>query len=138
MRIMTLVKQQLVLAFNLSALKWYFQHDKKKFLGRAAIAVILIFSLLPVYYFYVQILHNLFMAGLSLWQPEFVLSTALVMVSMFVLVLGIPYVIANFYFSQDLTFLIPLPFKPGENYRGKIFCRFSARIFDGNSLYCRP
>ena len=117
----TLVKQQLNLAFNFSALKWYFRHDKKKFLGRAAIAVILIFSLLPVYYFYVQILHNLFMAGLSLWQPEFVLSTALVMVSMFVLVLGIPYVIANFYFSQDLTFLIPLPFKPGEIIGAKFF-----------------
>ncbi|HHX75600.1 MAG TPA: hypothetical protein GX699_11910, partial [Firmicutes bacterium] len=115
MSMWTLIRQQLNVAFNLSALRWYARHDKKKLAGGLALAVALVVSLAPMYYFaYLKFLDTVFLAGLTLGQPEMLLTLSLMAVSFIVLFFGIAFVMSTFYFSRDLPLLIPLPLKPGE------------------------
>ena len=115
MKMMTLLKQQINVAFHLSAFRWYLKHDKKKVAGGAAIAAVVVLSIAPIYFFfYLNMIETALFGGLSIGQPEIVLSLALVMISFFVLFFGIAFVMSTFYFSQDLSVLIPLPFAPRE------------------------
>ena len=122
MNLLILIKQQLNVSFGLSALKWYAKHDKKKFLGGLALALFIIVSLIPAYFFvYLRMIDMIYLSGLSFGQPQLVLIVAFVMVSLFVLVFGIGFVMATFYFSRDLPQLIPLPFHPREIIGAKFF-----------------
>lgn len=115
MRLWTLIKQQLNVAFNLSALRWYARYDRKKLAGGVAIAVAVIVSLVPMYYYvYLQFLDAVFLAGLTIGQPEILLTLSLVSASFIVLFFGIAFVMSAFYFSRDLSLLVPLPLTPGE------------------------
>ncbi|MCR3921324.1 MAG: hypothetical protein NUK65_02265 [Firmicutes bacterium] len=115
MNLITLIKLQLKVAFNLSALKWYVKHDKKKIVGGVALAGILIASIIPLYLFvYLNIVQMVYSSGYSLGQPEFVVTMAVVMISLMVMVFGIAFVMSTFYFSRDLSLLIPLPLQPRE------------------------
>ena len=115
MNLLTLIKMQLNVSFNWSALKWHAKHDKKKILGGIALVIIVIASLAPLYYFVaVNFFKTVFLSGYSLGQPEFVLTFAIVSVSMLVLIFAIPFIMAIFYFSRDLALLVPLPFWPRE------------------------
>jgi len=55
---------------------------------------------------------GVFNAGKYLNQPEMVLAVAFIFAQLFVLFLGIFYMMGAFYFSKDLHILIPLPLKP--------------------------
>ena len=115
MKFINLIKLQLNVTFNFSAFKWYARHDEKKILGAIAIATILLISLVPFYYhFYINLVKSVYQGGYSLGQPEFIFTLAAVVFSMMVLVFGIAFVMSTFYFSQDLSLLIPLPFSPHE------------------------
>ncbi|HZK24335.1 MAG TPA: hypothetical protein VFC74_02985 [Oscillospiraceae bacterium] len=115
MRLLTLIKMQLNVSFNWSALKWYAKHDKKKILGGIALLLFILVSLAPVYYFLaINFLETVYLSGYSLGQPEFILTFAIVAVSMLVLFFAIPFIMATFYFSRDLALLVPLPFLPHE------------------------
>ena len=122
MNLILLIKQQLNVTFGISAVKWYAKKDKKKFLGGAAIAVIILLSLLPMYIFlYLNLIRMIYEGGLEIGQPQLVLTLGFVVVSMMVLFFGIGFVMSTFYFSRDLPQLIPLPFKPGEIIGAKFF-----------------
>ncbi|NLZ39178.1 MAG: hypothetical protein GX893_06180 [Firmicutes bacterium] len=120
MNLLNIIKLQLNVTFNISAFKWYAKHDKKKVLGALALAVVLLVSLAPsYYYFYIILVKDVFQGGYSLGQPEFVFTLAAVAVSLMVLIFGIAFVMSTFYFSQDLSFLIALPLSPSEVIGGK-------------------
>ena len=55
-----------------------------------------------------------FMAGQSLGHPEIVITLSFVASQLIILIFGIFYIISVFYFSNDMSILIPLPIKPGE------------------------
>jgi ABC-2 type transport system permease protein len=122
MNLLILIRQQLNVSFGLSALKWYAKHDKKKFLGGLALALLIVVSLIPAYFFvYLRMIDMIYVSGLSFGQPQLVLIVAFVMVSLLVLVFGIGFVMSTFYFSRDLPQLIPLPFHPREIIGAKFF-----------------
>ncbi|NLM45940.1 MAG: hypothetical protein GX200_03970 [Firmicutes bacterium] len=115
MRLWTLIKQQLNVAFSLSALRWYARHDRKKIAGGIAIAAVVIASLVPLYFsVYLKFLEAVFFAGLNIGQPEILLTLTLVFTSFVVFFIGIAFVMSTFYFSRDLSLLVPLPVTPGE------------------------
>ena len=122
MRLLTLIKMQLKVAFGLSVLKSYASKDKKKLFGFLGIALLVIISVAPMYfYLYLNILRSIYDAGLMFGQPQILLTLAFVFTSMMVLVLGIGYVMSAFYFSRDLPVLLPLPFLPREIIGAKFF-----------------
>ncbi|MDW7651882.1 MAG: hypothetical protein SCK29_03795 [Bacillota bacterium] len=115
MSLLQLIKLQLKVAYSLSALKWYAKHDKKKAVGFLGLAVLILFSLAPMYWFlYINGVREIYNTGVMYGQPELVLTLTLVFASLVVLFFGIGYIMSTFYFSRDLPVLIPLPFLPRE------------------------
>jgi ABC-2 type transport system permease protein len=113
MNIFKLTLIQLRINFGISALRWQMKHDLKKFLGAIGIIALVIFSLGPVFFLYLRMLHGAYQVTAELGQPEVVLATGLMISSMLVLFFGLTAVLSVFFFSRDLSVLVPLPLQPG-------------------------
>ncbi|MDZ4131949.1 MAG: hypothetical protein U1E11_02325, partial [Dethiobacteria bacterium] len=113
MNIFKLTMIQLRINFGLSALRWYMKHDLKKFLGAIGIAALILFSLGPVFFLYLRLLQGAYQVTAELGQPEVVLATGLMISAMLVLFFGLTMVMSVFFFSRDLSILVPLPLQPG-------------------------
>ena len=70
-------------------------------------------SFAPLLYLYFSFLDILYQQASMLGQGHVVLGLATVISQIFVLVFGVYYLMSNFYFSQDLSILVPLPLRPG-------------------------
>lgn len=113
MNIIKLTLIQLRINLGLSALRWYMRNDLKKFLGALGIAALVIFSLGPAFFLYLRLLQGAYQVTADLGQPEVVLATGLMVSSMLVLFFGLTMVLSVFFFSRDLSLLVPLPLQPG-------------------------
>ncbi|MFU8795343.1 MAG: putative ABC transporter permease subunit, partial [Dethiobacteria bacterium] len=113
MNFFKLVLIQLRISFGLSALHWQIKHDLKKFLGAIGIAALIIFSLGPVFFLYLRLLQGAYQVTAEMGQPEVVLATGLMISAMLVLFFGLTMVLSVFFFSSDLSILVPLPLQPG-------------------------
>jgi len=113
MNIFKLTLIQLKINFGLSALRWYMKHDLKKFLGVIGIVALVLFSLSPIFFVYLKLLHGAYQVTAEIGQPEVVLATGLMASAMLVLFFGLTAVLSVFFFSRDLSILVPLPLQPG-------------------------
>ncbi len=113
MNIFKLTLIQLKINFGLSALRWYMKHDLKKFLGVIGIVALVLFSLSPIFFVYLKLLHGAYQVTAELGQPEVVLAAGLMASAMLVLFFGLTAVLSVFFFSRDLSILVPLPLQPG-------------------------
>ncbi len=113
MNIFKLILIQLRINLGLSALRWYMKHDLKKFLGAVGIVALVLFSLGPIFFLYLRLLQGAYQITAELGQPEIVLATGLMISSMLVLFFGLTAVLSVFFFSRDLSILVPLPLQPG-------------------------
>ena len=113
MNIFKLTLIQLRINLGLSALRWYMKNDLKKFLGAIGIIALVIFSLGPVFFLYLKLLQGAYQVTAEMGQPEVVLATGLMISSMLVLFFGLTMVLSVFFFSRDLSLLVPLPLQPG-------------------------
>jgi ABC-2 type transport system permease protein len=113
MNIFKLTLIQLRINFGISALRWQMKHDLKKFLGTIGIVALVVFSLSPVFFLYLRMLHGAYQVTAELGQPEVVLATGLMISTMLVLFFGLTAVLSVFFFSRDLSVLVPLPLQPG-------------------------
>ncbi len=113
MNIFKLTLIQLRINLGLSALCWYMKHDLKKFLGAIGIFALVIFSLGPVFFLYLRMLQGAYQVTAELGQPEVVLAAGIMISSMLVLFFGLTMVLSVFFFSRDLSMLVPLPLQPG-------------------------
>jgi ABC-2 type transport system permease protein len=68
----------------------------------------------PMFYGLVLLIQNVYLALRPMGQERALLSFGILAGQILILVFGIYYVIAAFYFSRDLEFLIPLPLRPAE------------------------
>lgn len=68
----------------------------------------------PMFYGIVLLIENVFLVLKPMGQERALLSFGILAGGILILLFGIYYVIASFYFSRDLEFLIPLPLRPGE------------------------
>ncbi|NJD01856.1 MAG: hypothetical protein FIA99_04500, partial [Ruminiclostridium sp.] len=118
-KMLSLVKTQLNMNFGISALKYRFTKEKKKRWETVLIGLAILMGFGPLLAVYLLLMTGIFAAGVSLNQPEIVLTIAFMASQMVVLFFGMFYIIGGFYFSQDLETLVPLPLKPYEVIGGK-------------------
>ncbi|MGB4565160.1 MAG: hypothetical protein WBJ00_10380, partial [Dethiobacteria bacterium] len=114
MMMLKLIGLQLKVNFNLSALKWYFKHDFKRFAGLLGLVVLVIVGISPIFFLYLMLVEASYDILLPLGQTEVVLASALVLASLLVLLFGLAFVMSVFYFSRDLSLLVPLPLQPRD------------------------
>ncbi|UNC91406.1 putative ABC transporter permease subunit [Candidatus Contubernalis alkaliaceticus] len=114
MNMFKLINIQLKVNFGLSAMNWYRQKGKKKFWGGLGIIFVVILGIAPLFYLYLNALQMMYEVAVPLGQTQVVLTSGLVASSILVLFMGIFYVMSAFYFSRDLSFLIPLPILPRD------------------------
>lgn len=110
----SLLKANLNVHFGISSLKYRFTKEKNRLWEPIAIIIAILVgggSILAMYSFF---LLAVFMAGQSLGHPEIVITLSFVASQLIILIFGIFYIISVFYFSNDMSILIPLPIKPGE------------------------
>lgn len=113
MGLIKLIKLQLRVNFGLSALRWYYENDLKKFLSAIGLAAIALISLGTMFLLYLIILQGIYIVTAELGQPEVILAFGLMISSMLVLFFGLTLVMSVFFFSRDLPLLVSLPLQPG-------------------------
>ena len=111
---MSLLKTNLNVHFGISALKYRYFKEKKRLWEPVLIAFAVIVGGGSLVLLYSLLLLGVFMGGQVLGQPEIVLTFAFMATQLLILVFGIFYIMSAFYFSNDMTILIPLPLKPSE------------------------
>ena len=99
--------------FGLAILKHRLLVEKKDrwlvpLIGLAALGVV------PMFYGIVLLIENVYLVLKPMGQERVLLSFGILAGQILILLFGIYYVIAAFYFARDLEFLIPLPLRPGE------------------------
>lgn len=110
----TLLKTTLNVHFGISALKYRFTKEKKRLWEPILLLLGIIIgggSLLILYSF---LLLGVFMGGQAIGHPEIVLTFSFMATQLLILVFGIFYIMSVFYFSNDMSILIPLPLRPAE------------------------
>lgn len=107
-----LVKICLNINFGISALKYRYTKEKKKLWEPILIALSIIAGFGPLIGLYSYFANGLFYAGLSMGHPEIILTMALIAAQIIVLIFGVFYVMSAFYFSTDISVLIPMPLGP--------------------------
>lgn len=75
---------------------------------------LMILGFAPILLLLTAMFFGFYMSGRALGYPELVLTVALTTGQLVCLTFGIFYVISSFYFSKDITMLIPMPLRPGE------------------------
>ena len=112
-KLRSVVKAGLRSNFGLAVLKHRLLVEKKDrwlvpLIGLAALGVV------PMFYGIVLLIENVYLVLKPMGQERVLLSFGILAGQILILLFGIYYVIAAFYFARDLEFLIPLPLRPGE------------------------
>jgi ABC-2 type transport system permease protein len=109
----TVVRAGLRSNFGLAVLKYRLLVEKK---DRWLLPLIALAGLgvVPLFYGIVLLVRNAYAALEPMGQERALLSFGFLAAQALILLFGLYYVIAAFYFSRDLEFLIPLPLRPSE------------------------
>ena len=110
---LTVVRAGLRSNFGLAVLKYRLLKEKKDrwlvpIIGISALGVV------PMFYGVVLVLKNVYGILQPMGQERALLSLGFLAGQLLILLFGVYYVIAAFYFSRDLELLIPLPLRPSE------------------------
>lgn len=111
-RILALIKIDLMNTFRLSAFKNKLRNRDDVI--QIVLVGIALLSLLPAYILMVSGLSNIYIAYLNIGQKSMFLLTGILFSQVIVLLFGILYVMSKYYFSNDLSILVPLPLRPKE------------------------
>jgi len=112
-KLATVVRAGLRSNFGLATIKYrIFKEKKDRWLvplfGLAALGVV------PMFYGIVLLIQNVYYVLRPMGQERALLSFGILAGQLLILLFGIYYIIAAFYFARDLDLLIPLPLRPGE------------------------
>lgn len=110
-KLLSLVRVGLSANFGFSVLR-YRVFQEKKDIWLIPVFVLAFASLLPLLFVYLKLIRVAYGLLSPLSQQSLILMFAIMVAQVFVLVFGLYYVVAAFYFSRDLEILIPLPLKP--------------------------
>ena len=111
---LSLVKTQLKVQLNLSALRFKIFKDKRTLMQMLFAVLMMLFLLFLFFGFFNTFFTVVIKAGFMVGQPELVLVVALLSAQLLGLVTGIFTLMSTFYYSQDLPMLITMPFKPWQ------------------------
>jgi ABC-2 type transport system permease protein len=112
-KIATVVRAGLRANFGLATLKYRLFTEKKDRWLVPLVGVALL-GVVPMFYGIVLLVHNVYLVLRPMGQERALLSFGILAGQLLILLFGIYYVIAAFYFARDLELLIPLPLRPGE------------------------
>jgi len=112
-KLATVVRAGLRSNFGLATIKYRILTEKKDrwlvpLFGLAALGVV------PMFYGIVLLIQNVYYVLRPMGQERALLSFGILAGQLLILLFGIYYIIAAFYFARDLDLLIPLPLRPGE------------------------
>ncbi len=107
-----LIRTSLKVYFGFSVWRYQFKNDKKKLLELAAIALAVVVGVAPIIYGYIKLIIGFYDLGAALGQPEFILMLAVLVSLLITLIFGFISLLSGFYFSNDLSVLVPLPLTP--------------------------
>ena len=109
-KILSLIKTDLNITFGLSSILYSFKTKKNRW--QTMIFTIAMLSLIPSYFMLVKALIFLYDSFRQLGQQSYFLLMGFLASQMMVFFFGLLYVMSKYYFSNDLSHLLPLPIKP--------------------------
>ncbi|HZJ76198.1 MAG TPA: hypothetical protein VFC70_00690 [Oscillospiraceae bacterium] len=111
-KIISLIKTDFNTTFSLSSVTYSFKNKKNRW--QVIVFGIAMLSLLPTYFLLIKSLGIIYGIYDQIGQrPMFLLSGFLV-AQIIVFLFGLLYVMSKYYFSNDLSLLVPLPIKPSH------------------------
>lgn len=110
-KLLSLIRVGLSANFGFSVLR-YRVFQEKKDIWLIPVFVLAFCSLLPLLFLYLKLVKTAYGVLSPLGQQSLIPMFAIMVGQVFVLVFGLYFVVAAFYFSRDLEILIPLPLKP--------------------------
>jgi len=117
---LSLIKTQLKVQFNLSALRYKIFENKRTLMQTLFAFLIMLFLLFLFFGFFSTAFNVVTKAGFMVGQPELVLVVALLSAQLLGLLTGIFTLMSTFYYSKDLPMLIAMPFKPWQIIAAKL------------------
>ena len=109
-KIISLIKTDFNTTFGLSSIAYSFKNKKNRW--QTIVFGIAMLSLLPTYFLLVKGLNGVYDIYNQMGQRPMFLLSGFLMSQIMVFVFGLLYVMSKYYFSNDLSQLIPLPIKP--------------------------
>lgn len=111
-KMLSLFKILLSSAYGISSFKYKAAKKKSELIKVAALGLVIVFSIFPIFYGYIAYMIDSYDALVSTGQPGVIITLGVVASSMIVLFFGFFYVISSFYFTSDTEYLVTLPLKP--------------------------
>ncbi|MGI6358293.1 MAG: putative ABC transporter permease subunit [Bacillota bacterium] len=107
-----LIAISLKTTFGLSALRDKYLRRKQELWQPLLVGLALVMGFGTFSYFFMQVAYSLVQVGDAYGQPEIVYTIAILGTQLLMLIMGLFLVISAFFFSNDLSILVPLPLKP--------------------------
>lgn len=110
--LLKLIGVNLKTTFGLSVMRDRYLRRKEKLWQPLLILFGVVAGFSGFAYFFLQIAYSLVQTGNYYGQPEIVYTLAILGTQLLLLIMGLFLVISAFYFSDDLSILVPLPIRP--------------------------
>jgi ABC-2 type transport system permease protein len=112
-KLLSLTRVGLTVNFGFSV-AWHRLAKERKDLWLVPILLVSLVGLFPLGYLFLRFIKFAYMGLQPFHQQSTILLLSILISQLFVLVFGIYYVIAAFYFSRDAEILLPLPLTPSQ------------------------
>ena len=117
--ILRLTRLFLTSHYSLSMLRYNFVCDRKAFYKQVAAPVIVLICLVPLYGLYWMLCVGLFAGLTAINQASVLLPAAYTAISAIVIIFGIAHVLSEFFFSDNVSMLMPMPLRQTSILAGK-------------------
>lgn len=117
---LTIFKVQLKVTYGLSAFIDSIKNDKKKLVTNILIILSILIGIGSFGALIAGVMYGVYVVGASIGRPELVLMISFLTTQMVVFFFGIFFVMGTFYFSNDISILMPLPVKPSNIIASKL------------------
>lgn len=109
-KIISLIKTDLNTTFGLSSLAYRFKLKKNRW--QIILFGLAMLSLLPTYFLIVKSLNGIYEIYDQIGQKSMFLLSGFLVSQIMIFLFGLLYIMSKYYFSNDLSNLVPLPIKP--------------------------
>lgn len=86
--------------------------NKKEYYKQLFTLIIVPVALIPAFFMYISLMTAIYMGLVMIDQTSVFLSIGYIMATVLIIVFGIMYILSEFYFSDNIEELIPLPISP--------------------------
>ena len=109
-KIISLIKTDLNITYGLSSITYSFKNKKNRW--QIIVFALAMLSLIPTYFLMIKGLNGIYDILEQMGQKPMFLLSGFLASQVMIFVFGLLYVMSKYYFSNDLSHLVPLPIKP--------------------------